>query len=98
MIKEKGEMKKMKLITESFYSVQMNESTDSKRLYIEGIFQSAEKKNQNGRIYKKEILEREVEKFMSKIEERQATGELGHPENRADTDLAKAAIHVEQLE
>ncbi len=92
-------MKKMKLITESFYSVQMNESAkDKKRLYIEGIFQTAEKKNQNGRIYKKSLLEREVEKFMSKIEERQATGELGHPENRADTDLSKAAIHVEHLE
>lgn len=38
-------------------------------------------KNRNGRIYPKEILEREVDKYQDLIKERRAIGELDHPES-----------------
>ena len=37
------------------------------------------KGNKNGRIYRKPIVEREVEKFQNLISEKRALGELGHP-------------------
>jgi|TARA_Y100000385_G_scaffold291164_1_gene367576 hypothetical protein len=38
-------------------------------------------KNRNGRIYPKDILEREVENYQQLIKERRAIGELDHPES-----------------
>jgi len=44
--------------------------------------QRAEAKNQNGRIYPKEILMREANKYTSEfIKERRAMGELDHPDS-----------------
>ena len=58
-------------------------SRDSNRkLIVKGILQRAGIKNQNGRIYGKEILVREAKKFEENfIKERRAIGELDHPES-----------------
>jgi Kyanoviridae head maturation protease len=48
---------------------------------IKGVFQRANEKNQNGRVYPKAILEREAQKYMSFVNERRALGELDHPES-----------------
>jgi hypothetical protein len=49
---------------------------------VKGILQRATIKNQNGRIYPKEILLREAQKYMDTfIRERRALGELDHPES-----------------
>lgn len=49
---------------------------------VTGILQRAGIKNQNGRIYPKEILVREAQKYMDTfIRERRALGELDHPES-----------------
>jgi hypothetical protein len=51
-------------------------------LVVTGPLQAAEKKNQNGRIYPKDILEREAENYSNaNIAERRALGELDHPES-----------------
>lgn len=73
----------MKLITENIEEINVltEESNGKKNLYIEGIFLQSEVQNRNGRIYPFAILEREVEKYQSKIKEGRALGELGHPEN-----------------
>ena len=44
---------------------QINESMkeNSGKLIVKGVLQRAEAKNQNGRIYPREILEREAEKY-----------------------------------
>lgn len=47
-------------------------------LLVRGIIQRCDALNQNGRIYPKRILEREVENYMKLIKERRATGELDH--------------------
>ena len=51
-------------------------------LVVTGVIQRAEAKNQNGRIYPKEILEREVENYIQgPVRESRALGELDHPES-----------------
>ena len=55
---------------------------DNKPLIVSGIIQRAEAENQNGRIYPKEILMREIKKYQEgPISERRALGELDHPES-----------------
>ena len=49
---------------------------------VEGIMQRASSENQNGRVYKKEILEREAKKYMDEfVKNGNAFGELDHPES-----------------
>lgn len=59
-------------------SIEANDGT----LIVSGILQSANKKNQNGRVYPKSILERECNKYaQNEIAQRRALGELDHPES-----------------
>ena len=52
------------------------------RVIIAGILQRAGAKNQNGRVYPKDILTREAEKYVrTNIAERRALGELDHPDS-----------------
>jgi len=52
------------------------------KLVVRGVLQRAEAKNQNGRVYPKEILVREAKKYHKEfIKERRAMGELDHPES-----------------
>ena len=63
---------------------QINESLEDNngRLIVNGVLQRAEAENQNGRVYPRSILEREVEKYKSReIKENRAFGELDHPES-----------------
>lgn len=50
-------------------------------LLLRGILQKADALNQNGRIYPREILEREIENYQKFIAENRALGELDHPES-----------------
>lgn len=52
----------------------------SENYYIEGIFQEADVKNQNGRIYPYNILMPEIDRFVEKyVKTDRAVGELDHP-------------------
>jgi len=52
------------------------------RLLVQGLVQRAEAKNGNGRVYPKNTLEREVQKYKDTyIKENRALGELDHPES-----------------
>lgn len=70
----------MKLITETSYDLELVESK-SKDPFIVGIFSSAELKNNNNRVYKRDVLEREVKKVSEKTKNGTLWGELGHPPN-----------------
>jgi len=55
---------------------------ENKTLTVKGVIQRAEAKNQNGRIYPKEILLREIQKYVDgPVKERRALGELDHPDS-----------------
>ena len=52
------------------------------RLIVKGVLQRAEAKNQNGRVYPREVLLKEVSKYLSEqVTERRALGELDHPDS-----------------
>jgi len=52
------------------------------RFIVEGVLQRAEAKNQNGRVYPRQILEREVQRYKQvEIAENRALGELDHPDS-----------------
>jgi len=50
--------------------------------FLTGVMQRANAKNGNGRIYKKETLQREVENYHKMVKERRALGELDHPDDQ----------------
>jgi len=50
-------------------------------VYLVGICQKAGTKNGNGRIYRKETLQREVKNYQRSIIERRSLGELDHPDD-----------------
>ena len=50
-------------------------------VYLVGVIQKAGTKNGNGRIYRKETLQREVENYQKAVQERRALGELDHPDD-----------------
>ena len=55
---------------------------ENKPLIVSGVIQRAGAKNQNERVYPKDILEREIDKYIEgPIKERRALGELDHPES-----------------
>lgn len=57
-------------------------STNGGKLIVKGVLQRAEARNQNGRVYPKEILMREANKYTDNfIKERRAMGELDHPDS-----------------
>ena len=52
------------------------------KLIVRGVLQRADTKNQNGRIYPRETLMKEAEKYAKvQIKERRALGELDHPDS-----------------
>lgn len=75
------------MITES-------EQRNGGRVIVTGVLQRAGAKNQNGRVYPKEILMREVTEYKKiQVAERRALGELDHPESSV-VNLSNASHNV----
>ena len=73
----------MKLIREEINDVNfLSEEKDGKKDYfIEGVFMQSNVKNKNGRIYPKNVIEREVSRYNKEfVSKNRAFGELGHPD------------------
>jgi hypothetical protein len=68
------------LIETNLFEGRVNEDSSGRTL-VKGVLQRAGAENQNGRVYPKEILEREVKKYEQLIKERRALGELDHPDS-----------------
>ncbi len=67
------------------------------KLIVSGILQRANAENQNGRIYPKEILVREANKYNKTfIQERRAMGELDHPESSV-VNLANVSHNIREM-
>ena len=75
----------MRLISE-YHDSNLQVITEKKKdggtsYVIEGVFMQADKKNRNGRIYDKDILEGAVNKYVTEqVKTGRAVGELNHPE------------------
>ena len=73
----------MKLISEYNEATPLVEAKENgkKDYFIEGVFMQADIKNRNGRVYPKEIMAKEVKRYVKEfVNEQRAFGELGHPE------------------
>jgi len=72
-------MKFLKEYAEFEYEVLKEEkSIGPNNLVVKGVIQRADTLNQNGRIYPKDILFKEIENYKKVVTERRATGELDH--------------------
>jgi hypothetical protein len=75
----------MKLLVESVENeleYVVENTTDGKEMYIEGIFMQSEVKNRNKRVYPKPVLESAVDSYIREaVNKKRAVGELNHPPN-----------------
>ena len=73
----------MKLISEEVQSAEylVEENNGKKEYKIRGVFLQSNIKNRNGRVYPREILVREVNRYNKEfVQKNRAFGELGHPD------------------
>jgi hypothetical protein len=94
-------MDKSLLIEYSIFTPKRTQLTEAikgtSNLMVEGVIQRANSKNQNGRVYPREILEKEVEKYIAEsIAQNRALGELDHPES-AVINLKNVSHNIKQL-
>jgi hypothetical protein len=68
------------IIETNLFEGKVNEDSSGRTL-VKGVLQRAGAENQNGRVYPKQVLEREVTKYQTLIKERRALGELDHPDS-----------------
>ena len=93
----------MKLISEFTendieFIAEQDKKTGKKSYKIKGIFAQAEKKNRNGRIYPKVILEKALSKYnVDQVSKGRAVGELNHPEGPT-VNLDRVSHKIESLE
>ena len=72
-------------------------SENNGKLVVKGVLQRAESKNQNGRVYPREVLLKEVAKYLeNQVTERRALGELDHPES-AVVNLNNASHNIIEM-
>lgn len=75
-------MKLIKELNEDLqFIVEENAESGKKSLFIEGVFLQSNQQNRNGRVYPKEIMAKEVDRYMKEqVATKRAYGELGHPD------------------
>ena len=67
------------------------------KLVVKGVLQRAESKNQNGRVYPREILVRESKKYDENfVKQKRALGELDHPDSSV-VNLQNASHNVMEM-
>ena len=90
-LRENADYSNVSLLTEAT-------SDGKKELYIEGIFAQAEKKNRNGRIYPKTVMEGALNPYVTNyVAKNRALGELSHPENRPQVKPELASHRIVSL-
>lgn len=73
-------MRLIKEITEDIQYI-AEEKDGKKNLYIEGVFLQSNLKNRNGRVYPREVMAKEVDRYVNEnVKKNRALGELGHPD------------------
>ena len=67
------------------------------KLVVKGVLQRAEAKNQNGRVYPRQILTREAKKYDSNfVKQNRALGELDHPDSSV-VNLANVSHNITEM-
>lgn len=75
-------MKLIKELNESVEFVVEEKLGKGKEYFIKGVFLQSNLKNRNGRVYPKEVLQKEVKRYNEQyVQKNRAFGELGHPDS-----------------
>ena len=79
----------------------INSNTDDdfhcpRHFIVSAVFQKYGVENANGRMYPEHVLKKEVERYMTKINESRAIGELNHP-SESVIDLSRVAMNIIEL-
>ena len=84
----------MRLITEQFIT---EARKDDKHWFIEGVFMQSNVKNRNNRIYPKQTLDEEVDRYIQNyVKQDRAIGELNHP-NSPTINLDRVCHKITEL-
>lgn len=68
------------IIETNLFKGSVNEDASGRTL-VKGVLQRSGAENQNGRVYPRNVLEREIKKYQILVNERRALGELDHPDS-----------------
>lgn len=91
LLREAVDFADVQLLTEA-------DASGKKSLFIEGIFAQAEKKNRNGRIYPKSVMEKSINTYIQNhVEKKRALGEISHPEGRPQVKPELASHLITEL-
>lgn len=75
-------MKLIKELNESVEFITEEKEGKGKDYFIKGVFLQSNMKNRNGRVYPKETLKKEVDRYTEQyVNKNRAFGELGHPDS-----------------
>ena len=103
LLKRKEKTKEINMLLTEYRPFQVDKMlveqsiNENKPLVVKGVIQRAESKNQNGRIYPKEILMREAKKYFKNfIHQKRAMGELDHPESSV-VNLANVSHNITEM-
>jgi hypothetical protein len=72
----------------------LNSNSSWKCLKFRGVFQRADSKNQNGRVYPYKVLDKAIQEASESLMSRNMLGEMDHPENQSSTVSLKNVSHV----
>lgn len=95
--------KNQKLLLEIFPlkydSLVLKEAIEGKGPFrIEAVLQRYGEKNENGRIYPRDVLEREVKRYNTEfVQQHRAVGELDHPESRVVVNLSNVSHNIVEM-
>ena len=74
-------MRLIKELNEDLQFIVEESESGKKSLFIEGVFLQSNLQNRNGRVYPKEIMQKEVDRYVKEqVATKRAYGELGHPD------------------
>ena len=91
LLREQVDFADVQLLTEA-------DASGNKSLFMAGIFAQAEKKNRNGRIYPKAVMEKSINDYSEKhVKKKRALGEISHPENRPQVKPELASHLITEL-
>lgn len=91
LLREAVDFSDVQLLTEA-------DSSGKKSLFIEGIFAQAEKKNRNGRIYPKSVMEKSINNYIQNhVQKKRALGEISHPDGRPQVKPELASHLITEL-
>ena len=91
LLREQVDFADVRLLTEA-------DASGNKSLFMAGIFAQAEKKNRNGRIYPKAVMEKSINDYIENhVKKKRALGEISHPENRPQVKPELASHLITEL-